>query len=69
MQRRIEDFRRDEAGDWVARLECGHRRHVRHDPPWQSRPWVESEAGRRSMLGFKLNCKKCERGEPPDDRS
>ena len=40
--RRITGFPRDEEGHWVAELECGHGQHVRHDPPWQSRPWVTS---------------------------
>lgn len=31
--RRIVGFDRDEEGDWVALLECGHRQHVRHRPP------------------------------------
>ena len=30
-------FEQDEVGDWVAWLECGHRQHVRHQPPWQER--------------------------------
>ncbi|WP_083384011.1 MULTISPECIES: DUF3565 domain-containing protein [Cupriavidus] len=66
MQRRIVGYHRDEAGDWVAELECGHGQHVRHDPPWQSRPWTQSERGRTARLGARLACRKCERGEPPD---
>ena len=27
-------------GDWVAVLECGLGRHMRHKPPWEDRPWV-----------------------------
>ncbi|WP_372983133.1 DUF3565 domain-containing protein, partial [Marinobacter sediminum] len=22
-------------------MSCGHFQHVRHNPPWQNRPWVE----------------------------
>lgn len=40
MQRRIVGFHLDEANDWVAELECGHNQHVRHNPPWTHRPWV-----------------------------
>ncbi|MCB1185380.1 DUF3565 domain-containing protein, partial [bacterium] len=29
----ITGFIQDEAGDWIALLACGHRRHVRHRPP------------------------------------
>ena len=44
MKRRITGFHEDEEGHWVAELECGHAQHVRHDPPWQSRPWVTTAA-------------------------
>jgi hypothetical protein len=59
MKQRITSFHRDEEGDWVAELECGHRQHVRHDPPWQERPWVITEAGRDSRLGVLLECRSC----------
>ncbi len=62
--RRIVGFHRDEAGDWVAELECGHGQHVRHDPPWRNRPWTETEEGRRGKLGARLRCRRClEEGE------
>jgi hypothetical protein len=60
MKRKITGFHRDEFGDWVAELECGHRQHVRHRPPFELRPWVVSEEGRRGRLGCELNCKICE---------
>lgn len=59
MERRITGFHTDEEGHWVAELDCGHTVHVRHDPPWQNRPWVLTQAGRDSMLGVVLDCKKC----------
>lgn len=65
--RAIVAFERDEEGDWVARLACGHGRHVRDDPPWVERPWVRTEAGRRSRLGVELACARCADGEPPTD--
>ncbi|MFO7582417.1 DUF3565 domain-containing protein [Guyparkeria sp.] len=64
--RAIVSFHRDEERHWFARLECGHHQHTRHDPPWVERPWVESEAGRRRMIGHRLACKKCLDGAPPD---
>jgi len=64
MRSRIVDFHIDDAGDWVADLECGHSQHVRHNPPWFQRPWVTTPGGRASMLGHRLWCKRCERGEP-----
>lgn len=60
MLRQILTFNQDESGDWVAGLECGHTRHVRHRPPFDNRPWVVSEEGRRAHIGFQLDCKKCE---------
>lgn len=62
MQRRIIGFHQDEEGHWVADLECGHTQHVRHDPPWQVRPWVVTEEGRQRFLGTSLNCVECDRG-------
>lgn len=60
MQRRITGFRQDDEHHWVAELECGHSQHVRHDPPWQLREWVLSEAARREHLGTSLNCVLCD---------
>ena len=64
MDRRITGFHQDEQGHWVAELECGHGQHVRHDPPWQNRPWVLTEETRRGFLGVVLNCVLC---DPPGD--
>lgn len=66
MQQPIVGYHRDEEGDWVAELACGHNQHVRHKPPWTERPWVLSAEGRRSRLGLELGCVKCARGDPCD---
>lgn len=66
MKQPIVGYHKDEFDDWVAELQCGHFQHVRNKPPFINRPWVETEAGRDSMLGYKLNCKKCDLGEPKD---
>ena len=60
MQQAIIGFHVDEENDWVADLACGHGQHVRHNPPWQNRPWVITEQGRKEKLGVMLECKKCE---------
>lgn len=60
MLRRIAGFHQDEQEDWVADLECGHGRHVRHEPPWTNRPWVTTAEGRAAFLGQELDCTKCE---------
>ena len=44
----------------MADLACGHGQQVRHDPPWQVRPWVLAEEGRARFIGTTLDCKKCE---------
>jgi hypothetical protein len=62
MHQPITGFHQDEYGDWVAVLTCGHGQHVRHQPPFMSRPWVLSQQGREQHLGQTLNCKKCEGG-------
>lgn len=63
--RRILSYRQDDEGHWVAELECGHSQHVRHDPPWQVRPWVVTVEGRRRRIGTMLECRACDEAEPP----
>lgn len=63
--RAIIGFTRDDEGDWVALLACGHRQHVRHQPPLASRPWVLTPEGRASRMGSRLPCMRCLNGEPP----
>lgn len=48
MLRNITGFHQDEAGDWVAELNCHHGQHVRNKPPFFNRPWVETVKGRDS---------------------
>ncbi|WNG51444.1 GNAT family N-acetyltransferase [Archangium minus] len=60
MKQKISGFHLDGEGHWVAELECGHRQHMRHEPPWMARPWVLTEEGRRSRLGIELDCKRCD---------
>ncbi len=55
-------YHQDDERHWVAELECGHTQHVRHDPPWQVRPWVVSPEGRAGRLGTTLECRRCEEG-------
>ncbi|MBK9049362.1 MAG: DUF3565 domain-containing protein [Chloroflexi bacterium] len=60
MKQKIVSFSQDEIGDWQAVLACGHRQHVRHNPPLVNRLWVQTEAGRSRFLGYELNCKLCD---------
>ncbi|HET9028490.1 MAG TPA: DUF3565 domain-containing protein [Trueperaceae bacterium] len=57
--RRIVGFTQDDDGHWVALLECGHRQHVRHEPPLVTREWVLTEEGRASRIGATLQCAHC----------
>jgi hypothetical protein len=61
MKQPIVGFHKDEEDHWVAELRCGHSQHVRHDPPWQLRPWVVSAEGRAAHLGLQLECLLCDR--------
>lgn len=60
MNQPIVGYHLDEHGDWVADLACGHGQHVRHQPPFFSRPWVLMQEGRDRQLGHLLFCKRCQ---------
>jgi len=60
LERRIAGFEIDEEGHWVAVLDCGHRQHMRHRPPFENRPWVVTPDGRESRIGVSIDCKKCD---------
>ena len=66
MKQSITGYHKDEENDWVAELLCDHYQHVRNTPPFINRPWVITQEGRCLMLGYELNCKKCDLGEPRD---
>lgn len=66
MNRAIIGFHRDDDGEWVAELSCGHGQHVRHRPPFQIRSWVLDAKGRQSRIGALLTCPLCDRAELPD---
>ena len=66
MKQEIVGYHLDEDGHWVARLQCRHQQHVRHDPPLISRPWVLTQEGRERLLGYAIECKKCDENAPRD---
>lgn len=51
---------------FVARLDCGHRRHVRHRPPLESYPWLLDPAQRAARIGQRIECDRCDRRERPE---
>ncbi|MBP8184645.1 MAG: DUF3565 domain-containing protein [Pseudomonas sp.] len=56
---RLLDFHQDAQGHWVASLSCGHTQHLRHQPPWQNRPWVLAAEQRQARLGKAFPCGWC----------
>lgn len=62
MERAITGFHED-GGAWVAELACGHGQHVRHNPPFQMRPWVQTDEGRQGRIGTPLECRLCDQAE------
>jgi hypothetical protein len=60
MKQKITDYLKDGEEHWVAKLECGHVQHVRHDPPWTIKEWVTTAEGREAHIGETLNCVLCE---------
>jgi hypothetical protein len=65
VERHITGFTQDDEGHWVAVLECGHRQHMRHRPPFENREWVTTPDGRASRLGVTVKCTGCEARETP----
>ena len=66
MERRITGFTQDDEGHWVAELDCGHRQHMRHRPPFERREWVTTPEGRASRVGVVVECKNCPAPLDPD---
>ncbi len=69
MLRTILDFEVDEEGDWRVLLDCGHRRHLRHDPPREMRPELSDPARRQTTIGRKIECGRCAQRMVPDGAS
>ncbi|WP_449429821.1 DUF3565 domain-containing protein [Pseudomonas putida] len=59
---RIIGFHQDDEGHWVVDLSCGHTQHLRHQPPWQARPWVLDADQRQQRIGQAFACGWCAQG-------
>uniref|UniRef100_A5VYK4 DUF3565 domain-containing protein n=1 Tax=Pseudomonas putida (strain ATCC 700007 / DSM 6899 / JCM 31910 / BCRC 17059 / LMG 24140 / F1) TaxID=351746 RepID=A5VYK4_PSEP1 len=46
----------------MVELSCGHTQHLRHQPPWQARPWVLDPAQRAQHIGQPFACGWCAQG-------
>lgn len=64
MLRRIVGFEAD-VSDWVALLDCHHRQHVRHRPPFRLATWIDDDAERAQRINTTLECPLCDRCEIP----
>lgn len=64
--RRMLAFEAD-GDEWIVRLDCGHRRHIRHRPPLASYPWLDDPDARAARIGERIECDRCGRLELPDD--
>ncbi|MEJ5864380.1 DUF3565 domain-containing protein [Pseudomonas farsensis] len=58
----ITGFDQDQDGHWIVALSCGHTQHLRHQPPWQARPWVLDSAERQRRIGQAFACGWCAQG-------
>ena len=67
MERRILGFDTDDVGDHVVLLDCLHRQHVRHQPPFRVAPWVQDADERARRIGAEWPCPLCDRCELPED--
>lgn len=47
------------ADAWIASLDCGHRRHIRHRPPLSSFPWINDAESRDAHIGQMIECDRC----------
>jgi tellurite resistance-related uncharacterized protein len=66
LQRTILEFEKDEEDDWRVVLDCGHKRHLRHDPPREIRPQLSDPSVRESAIGNTIDCGRCRQRLLPD---
>jgi hypothetical protein len=69
VDRVIVAFGQDEEGAWVAQLVCGHRQHIRHNPPFRLAPWVLDDDERNGRIGADIECRLCDQAEVTDPHS
>nr|WP_263974804.1 DUF3565 domain-containing protein [Pseudomonas muyukensis] len=50
----------------MVELSCGHTQHLRHQPPWQARPWVLDADQRARRIGQAFACGWCAQGTVSD---
>lgn len=60
MARRIIAVRDESESSCIVELECGHSRHVRDRPPFESYPWVRDPVQRSARVGTEIECGICD---------
>jgi len=66
MKRKILSFETDQDKEWRVVLDCGHRRHLRHDPPRETRPRLDDPEARQAVVGRRIECGRCAQRLVPD---
>lgn len=64
VRRTIVEVEVEGPGAVVVTLDCGHRRHVRHRPPFEVHPWVLDARQRAARVGAEIECGRCEAAAP-----
>ena len=67
IERRIVAVHEEAPGTCIVELDCGHRRHVRDRPPFETHPWVHDDAERRARVGSAIECGLCAACVRPQD--
>jgi tellurite resistance-related uncharacterized protein len=67
MQCRIAGVQQDNAGDWMALLDCLHRQHLREQPPFAECARILGDKERAEHPGATPDSPLCERFEWPAD--
>lgn len=66
MKRTILAFEQDDDKEWRVILSCGHKRHLRHDPPRERRPQLHDPQTRDQAIGGLIECGRCAQRALPD---
>ena len=66
MNRKILSFEIDQDHEWRVILDCGHRRHLRHDPPRETRPQLDNPEARQAVIGRRIECGRCTQRMVPE---
>lgn len=66
IERKILSIEEETNEEFVASLSCGHKRHLRHDPPRETRPRLLDSQEREAIIGTQIDCGRCLQRLIPD---